>query len=141
MRGIRIDDGTSHDPTVALPAGEVGGLNFDLADVLEALGEKAIRSMWRADDLWCFGDSYAEIMALSEASTAIPGAQLLSIAERLTQVIDGEFCGSVPGCNEPWIVVKAIDSSWWEVWTDDVAALASLRERFHAVSEIHGPAV
>lgn len=139
MHGIRIEDGTSRDPTTALPTGEVGGLDFDLADILEALGEKAVRSQWLAEGLWCFGDSEAEIMALSEASSAIPGNRLLGMARNLTQIIDGVFSGSEPDHNEPWIVVKAVDSSWWEVWTDDAAALASLRERFRAITEIHGP--
>ncbi len=119
-----------------MPPGEVGCLAFDLADVLKALGERALRSDWRAEDLDWFGESYAEIIALSEASTPMPGTRLLEVAEQLTQVIDGEFVGTEPGAAEPWVVVKAVDSSWWEVWTADVVALAALRERFRAVSEI-----
>jgi hypothetical protein len=136
MVGLRIEDGTNQDPTASLAPGDVGCLDFDLADILKALGARALRSDWRAEDLNCFGESDAELEALSEASAPIPGARLLDVAKRLTQVIDGAFLGTEPGASEPWVVVKAVDSSWWEVWTDDVAAVATLRGRFRAVSEV-----
>ena len=140
MRGVRIEDGTRNDPTASLPPGTAGCLDFDLAEVLEALGTRAAQSYWRAEHLDCFGDGYAEFVALCEAGALIPGAQLRRLADTIVQVIDGDFTGTEPEAEGPWIIVKAVDSSWWEVWTDDAGAFASLRQRFRAVADIREPA-
>jgi hypothetical protein len=136
MRGIRIEDGTSKDPSADLPAGQVGGLNFDLAEILVAIGDGARSSEWLIGDLDCFGESHAEFVAAYEAALPISGERLLDLAQRISQIIDGEFAAQAGPAAEPWLVIKAIDSSWWEVWTDDEHTRASLRRRFRATSDI-----
>jgi len=140
MLGLRIEDGTKNDPSITLPPGEVGCLNFDLAEILSAIGDPAVTSEWQIGDLDCFGESYAELVAAYEAAQPLSGARLLDLARRITQVIDGEFVARLRAHDAPWLVIKAIDSSWWEVWTDDQRARASLRKRFHAVSDIDAQA-
>lgn len=136
MRGLRIDDGTNNDPTVALPPGDAGCLNFDLAEILTAVGDAAIDSEWLVTAVDCFGDSYAEFIATAEGARVISGARLLDLASRISQIIDGEFVARSTAQEPPWLVIKAIDSSWWEVWTDDERVRASIRRRFNAVSDI-----
>ena len=136
MLGLRIEDGTDKDPSLKLPPDEVGSLNFDLAELISAIGDSALSSEWRIHDLDCFGDSYSEFAAASASSRAISGKRLLNLAERITQIIDGEFVGHRLSGGGPWLVIKAVDSSWWEVWTADEVARSSLRRRFSAVSDI-----
>jgi hypothetical protein len=43
-----------------------------------------------------------------------PGSRALKMAaHRLEQVIDGEFMGFEPGQRGPWVVVEAVDSSYY----------------------------
>jgi hypothetical protein len=136
MRGLRITDGTNLDPTAALPEGEVGGLNFDLAQILLAMGDRATNSSWRLSDVDCFGAAYPEVASAVSSATLLNGDVLLGIARRVVQVIDGEFVGTDPGARDPWIRVFAVDSTWWEVWTDDETVRTLLRRRFKSVDEV-----
>jgi hypothetical protein len=136
MTGIRIEDGTSRDSGAELHPGTAGCLSFDLIDILRALGERAQHSVWRAEQVDCFGEAYREVMALVESGDPIPGERLSILAERLTQVIDGTFIGTDADSGEPWVVVHAIDSTFWEVWTDDPQARAGLAKQFRAITPI-----
>jgi hypothetical protein len=50
------------------------------------------------------------------------------------------FQGFDTNADLPWVIVEAIDSSYWEVRTDDQAALKSLRDKFHDIEPIDEPA-
>jgi hypothetical protein len=134
-RGVRISD-TRDAATAELTEGDPGYLSFDLVDILRALGERARESSWTVENLDCFGESAEELDRLAESGRAIEGASLVRIAERLTQVIDGDFAGVDSSANQPWVIVRAVDSSWWEVWTDDDSALAAITARFKAVTPL-----
>ena len=56
-------------------------------------------------------------------------------ADAVDQVIDGEFRAFEPGAGEPWVIVEAVDSSYYTVQSADAAVLASIRDRFGDVSE------
>ena len=47
-------------------------------------------------------------------------------------VSDMVFEGFDLGAATPWVVVTAVDSSWWEVRSSDDAALAAIQQRFRA---------
>lgn len=64
----------------------------------------------------------------------IPGDELLASLPNLLQVIDGEFRAFEEG-SEPWVIIRAIDSSWWEVQSRDASALDAIRHRFQNVEE------
>ena len=51
----------------------------------------------------------------------------------MTQVIWGEFTGFKEGVLTPWVILRAIDSSFCEVETDDEQVLDSVRETFSDV--------
>ncbi|MEO0972716.1 MAG: hypothetical protein AAFX85_06435 [Pseudomonadota bacterium] len=82
------------------------------------------------------GDAAAAMHRLSDSSDPVPGAVLQSLAEAITQTIDGEFVGTLNGESEPWIVIRAIDSSAFDVMTDDDEVLSKLRVRFAQVVDI-----
>jgi hypothetical protein len=69
------------------------------------------------------------------AGRALAGADLIAGLEQLLQIIDGEFEATEPGEQVPAVVIRAVDSSWWEVLSDDAAVLAAIRQRFGVVEE------
>jgi hypothetical protein len=127
MRGLIIRDGVA-------PGGE-GSLEFDLAEVLTALGERVATSQWRVRGLWYTSRDEKDIEPLDRLGNgaSIDGADLLECLPRLLQVIDGEFAATTHDASSPWVIVRAVDSSWWEVLSDDPAVLAAIRSRFRAV--------
>jgi hypothetical protein len=130
MRKLIIRDGT--EPPKA------GALTFDLADVLHALGPKVVSSRWRCSNLWYVSANQQDIEVLERASAQgelVGGSDLLHAAARLSQVIDGQFEGVIDE-RDPWVILRAVDSSWWEVLSDEQSVLDAVRARFQSVEEL-----
>lgn len=130
MRGVIIRDGTE-------PGGG-GGLEFDLPEVLGALGERVAASRWRGRGLCYVSRDERGIEALERlgAGGEVMGGELLAALPRLLQVIDGEFEGLGTARPSPWVVVRAVDSSWWEVYSDEPAVLVAVQGRFRIVEDL-----
>ena len=112
-----------------------GGLDFDLPDVLKALGPRVSCSAWTVEGLNYVSRDEKDIPALHRgAGATILGTELLLSLPNLLQVIDGEFRAFEAG-NEPWVIVRAVDSSWWEVESEDAVALSGIRNGFLNVDE------
>jgi len=71
----------------------------------------------------------------SEAICLLSGHDLMAATDRVLQVIDGEFDAFDDDQNKPWVIVRAIDSSFWEVESSDANVLAAVRGCFHRVEE------
>ena len=127
MRGVIIRDGVK-------PGGG-GELEFDLAEVLTALGGHVETSFWRARGLWYKSHDGKEIETLERLrdGATVGGNELLQSVPRVLQIIDGEFTASAADDLHPWAIVRAVESSWWEVLTDDPAVLARIRARFRVL--------
>ncbi len=130
MRGVKIRDGTE-------PGGP-GGLQFDLAQVLAALGRAAAKSRWTCADLQYTSKDELDIPALERA--AIPGEEvlgsdLIEAKGNLLQVIDGQFTG-IDKDGAPWVIVRAVDSSWWEVWSNHNWVHDAIRAHFRVVENL-----
>lgn len=128
MRGLEIYDGI----------GKTGGLNFDLADILAALGQLVHNSSWRIRDLHYLSRDEQDIPLLHAASDPGPpmtSSELLKASEGVLQIIDGEFEATRSGETVPWLRVRAIDSSLWTVHSTDPNALAAIRARFADVQD------
>lgn len=130
MNAVRIDD-TAPDRNV---------LDVDLRDVLEVLGPRAAASTWRAPDVWAIGYPADPFEALSE-DAPIPGAELKRLADAARQVVDGVFTGYDPGADQPWIIVEAVDSTFYVVRSGDEAVLDAIRHAFRDVVPYSGPIV
>jgi len=115
-------------------------LAVDLRHVLIALGESAKKSTWVvskaepwADDFFveATGEGAVELEQLAESGERVTGLHLLDIANRTHQVIWGVFLGfhSLSG-HTPWIIVHAVDSSYFEVHTNDNTALQLIKNAF-----------
>lgn len=115
------------------PAGEL--LAFDLIDVLCAIGVEAERSSWTASGVESIGPASEELHELSDRSARVSGRKLLELASRLDQTIDGVFAAYRPDATDPWVTVRAVDSSFFHVETPDNAVLSALRGQFHDVQD------
>jgi hypothetical protein len=61
-------------------------------------------------------------------------------AEDTVQVIDGVFEAYSPNAKTPWLRLEAIDSSYWEAWTEDPGVLDAFKHTFKDVEELSDPA-
>lgn len=127
MKGITISD---IEPST-------GVLAFDLHDVLRAIGDDALRSSWTVEGVECIGGEAATVLHdLSDRGQTIEGERLLALAAQLTQFVDGELAGRLPGEEREWIKIRAVDSSAYDVLTDRDDVLRTLRTLFRAVQDI-----
>jgi hypothetical protein len=133
MRRVIIRDGTE-------PSGS-GGREFDLRDILEALGPRAASCDWSCDGLQYCSTDETDVPSLDLAASGrrVPGAELCAELPRIRQVIDGEVRGFDEGAL--WVVVRAVESSWWEVLSDDPSVFAAIAARFRVVEDAPSDAV
>lgn len=130
MRGVKISDGTE--------SGAHGGLEFDLADLLSALGSHGRESRWTCTDLNYVSFDDRDVPSLERSAAAgdqVTGLELIDGVRDKAQVIDGEFTG-FDERGQCWIVLRAVDSSWWEVWSDQPWVHEVIRERFRVVESL-----
>ena len=128
MRGVQIRD-----------MNERGFLAVDLQHILDLFAERTVQSRWRASDVWATGqetgEAAQELEALSDGQTFIAGEHLSRLAHRLVQVIDGEFSGFERSSDSPWIIIRAVDSSFYEVFSTEPAVLDTILSSFQKVSD------
>lgn len=130
MHGIRVRD-----------LAPQGYLACDLRDFLDLLGEATDCSQWLvSEDTWAIGDRADELETLGDGLTRIPGSQLRALAGAVTQVIDGEFTGYKPAETRPWVVIRAVDSSFYEFFCCEATMLQKARESFRAIVECESDA-
>jgi hypothetical protein len=119
---------------------------FDLRDLFETLGPLALTAWWRCrTPVWYIAEEDATIDALEWRDGKpewLRGAELLTETRALHQVLDGVIEGvrsdvpPVNGALSPWVVLRAVDSSWLEVYSDDSNILTAVRDRF---SDVRAP--
>lgn len=105
MRGLELHDADSR-----------GFLVVDLRDVLACLGSDALKRMWTCYDVESYGEGADDFFDVVYRGRAIPGAELIDLSRRVVQIIKGAFYGSRPGEEMPSIVIRVVDSSFWEVF-------------------------
>ena len=125
MQGLAITDTT-----------EENFLSFDLFDILTQIGDSIEDSEWVISEVECFGEAADEIDRLAENQSKVPGIQLLDLASNVTQIIDGVFTGYRLGEDTPWMIIQAIDSSEYEVFSTDRKLLDRIHDRFRCVTQI-----
>lgn len=115
------------------------GLAFDLRDVLRVLAPRSLAATWtiRTPDASSFeatGAGGARLEELADVSAQVGGDELLALADDTVQVIWGDFVGALPDDpNREWLIVRAVDSSFFEIETLDQAALATIESSFKDV--------
>lgn len=114
-----------------------------LAEVLAALPARAQASSWEVADyvdangasyFWVGANGDESLADLAESGKRISGAELTSLAGTSAQVIFGTLRGfDRVDATEPWIVLHAIDSSYWRCETDDITSRNALVSGFEVV--------
>jgi len=141
---IRIADKDDRGILIGLPR---------LLDILEPEGSQL---SWAMFDLWITGLSEGEsVFDLEQKSRKVPKGicvswrELQKFAETVTQVIEGVFVGcgysdaipdradsdAVRECN---VVIRAIDSSFWEITVDQDRLMRRLQDAFPTATSITG---
>jgi hypothetical protein len=128
LRGIEIKD--------SVPRERGNYLSFDLKDILGLIGERALVSQWRCRWVECTGENAREMHSLSDVDRNISGAEILRLASGISQTIDGQFEAFAAGESNPWLLIKAIDSSLFEVWSHDPDILLRVKTNFSNVSDL-----
>jgi len=111
-------------------------LAVNLIDILYLLGISAKESEWDISGLECLGLTADELHQIADNRLRISGTALLKLAAQLTQVINGVFVGYQKGTQEPWIIVRAVDSSAYDVESSREGVLESMRQNFQEVVDI-----
>lgn len=108
-------------------------LAVDLIDILRLKEANVRASWWRLANVECVGPLADEFMQLGDEEATVSGEELLRLAAGVDQVIEGDFEAYWPGEAAPWLVVHAVDSTFYEIITKDRDLLNQLKARFHTV--------
>jgi hypothetical protein len=95
------------------------------AEVLGALGERLEHLRWRLEIDEANTDEPERFDQQKERETA----QLIEFLDDV-QIIDGSLEGRRPGDDEPYVTLRAVDSSWWDVESDDPRLLDAVRAKY-----------
>jgi tetratricopeptide (TPR) repeat protein len=111
---------------------------LDLYDLIAALGDRALNSIWLANGVECYGESAEELYALTGQNQPIEGGDLLAISAGIRQTIAGEFQAFDPGGTTHWIFIRAWDGNGFYMETDDTQIEQQLKTHFPAMEEVEG---
>ncbi len=120
------------------PPNDRKGLDFDLDELLDILGPRVATSAWSISGIQYVSQDDIAIPTLNGPDDSrVTGVELIAAIPNLLQVIDGEFKAFDQMTDDvPWVVLRAVDSSWWEVETDIPNIAGTIQKRFENVSEL-----
>lgn len=113
-----------------------GVLAHDLDDFLDLLALRSLRATWTvspvqdgADDLfWATGEGAARLEQLIGIESGVSGTELATLAGDARQIVWGAFVGRLPETGDrAWVTIRAIDSSFYEITTEDEAVLDRIK--------------
>ena len=115
-----------------------------LQELLDTSPKRMHTSFWRVgeyveedhkSEFDCTGDRLVErLEALKLSGNRICFEELLSLANEEGQIIWASFFGYDDRSNDkPWIVLSAVDSSFWRFDTDDMSVRKWVRSSFDQV--------
>jgi len=117
MKGVLIND---HDNRTFL--------TVDLIDILRALSSEALACEWK-------GAAADQLEELSVAQAIVPGQLLLELASNIDQTIEGYFEAYKLSTKAFWLTIRAVDSSFFHVWSEDENVLTLMRRQFNDVTD------
>lgn len=124
LSGVTVDDSDSR-----------GVLTFDLRDILRLI-PKSIDSCWELLGVEAMGGAAAEALhTASDSGTRLDGVRLAELASGVSQVIDGEFRAFESRSDEPWLIIRAVDSVSYDVISSDSTVLEKVRRHFGSVRD------
>jgi hypothetical protein len=131
-------------------------LTFDLRDLIDLLAPRSLDASWTVAPVTIsypvHGFSINEFMMtgsgepghdkleqLAASGSSISGGVLLEAAREARQVIWGQFTATLPEQSDAWVIIRAIDSTFYEVTSSDEAVLNAIRSICEDVRVAPGP--
>jgi len=119
-------------------------LALDLRDLLRLLAPRSFKARWVVSTVkssklgheWfeATGEGGERLEGLAQHDGQISGSDLAALAENTRQVIWGEFVGSAPTqSDKPWVIIRAVDSTFYEIDSDDEAVLNKISSAYKDV--------
>ncbi|MDQ0455045.1 hypothetical protein [Rhizobium paknamense] len=118
-----------------------GFLAIQLMDVLRLLAPRSLQATWVISSVksskpgleWfeATGEGGEQLEALAANNACLSGSDLACLAENTRQVIWGEFTArnsEQPG--NPWVIIRAVDSTFYEIETDDETVLTTITSSY-----------
>lgn len=122
--------------TITVMDMDQGVLSFDLRDLLACVAPVAVQMDWRVQTLEYTGERAEQLHALVDQGHLITGASLVMIADGVDQVIEGELFGYMQGDATPALVLRAVDSTRWDVASPSEALLDEFRKKYRVVIDV-----
>lgn len=119
-------------------------LALDLRDLLRLLAPRSLEARWIVSTVksskpgheWfeATGEGGERLEGLAQDDGQLSGSDLAALAENTRQVIWGEFVGSAPAqSDKPWVIIRAVDSTFYEIDSDDEAVLNKISSTYKDV--------
>ena len=113
-------------------------LPFDLRDFLRLLAPRSLKASWKVSAVdagyqWfdATGAGGEMLEAMAQLGEPVPGRDLAAAVQDTRRVIWGEFSASLPSApDRDWVVIRAVDSTFYEIATDDEKVLKKIEKHF-----------
>ena len=129
-----------------------GALALDLRDLIDLLAPRSLEARWMVSPVTLIdprlGSSFEEFMTVESGRLDEDTLEQLAVSKSAVNGIalseaahaTGQFVGMLPEQKEdPWVVIRAIDSTFYEVTSADEAVLATIRSAYKDVRAAPGP--
>ena len=128
------------------------GLAVDLIDLLRLVAPQSLNASWNVTTVksskpgreWfeATGEGGEQLEGLAQRNAQLPGSELAALAENTRQVIWGEFVGlASTQSDKTWVIIRAVDSTFYEIDTDDEYVLGKIRSTYHDVRVGEDPVI
>jgi hypothetical protein len=124
-----------------------------LRDLLDLLAPHSLEVSWTVspvrlecpalgrslDEFMVTGPGGGQLESLAANGSSVSGLILAEYAHATRQIIWGQFVAAHPEQAGVWLVIRAIDSTFYEVITSDEVVLAKIRSAYKDVRVASGP--
>lgn len=134
-----------------------GVLALDLRDLIDLLAPRSLEANWIVSPVTLnyprLGRSLDNFMItgpdepgqdqpeqLAASRSAVSGIMISEAAHAARQVIWGQFAATLPEQKDTWVVIRAIDSTFYEITSADEAVHNAIRSAYKDVRVAPGPA-
>ena len=117
-----------------------GRLSVGLKDILLTLNDLLLDAKWRVSCDEALGTGAQALYDAQASRSVLSTEELLDIAGS-EQIVDGVFrgytaSGVAADTAHPWIIIAAIDSTSWDISSDDARVSDRIRASFLQVHEV-----
>ncbi|MFT4161622.1 hypothetical protein [Shinella sp.] len=125
-------------------------LALDLKDLLRLLAPRSLEANWivstvkfskpEHEHFEATGEGGEQLEELAQGNARLSGFDLAALADSTRQVIWGEFVASAPTqLDKTWLIIRAVDSTFYEIDTDDETVLRKISSAYKDVRAGEAP--